>query len=170
MSVVCRIRCLTMCYSLFFFILIAVGPDAGPTHAQVQPQNPLANKNFLVLHAHEAMAPIFEKTDSALSAASAKRNANPSNQAGDPDPTGTRCLQSCGNRYAEQTGGLRSWDYRKDHQGTPGPRDAKNGRSIPCRPRSLCRKAGHPFLDSPTLLIGPKSNSNIRKKKLLSAF
>ena len=32
-------------------------------------ENPLQHKNVLVLHAHESMAPIFEKTDSALSAA-----------------------------------------------------------------------------------------------------
>jgi len=65
----CRIRCLTMCYSLFFFILIGFGPDAGPTHAQVQPQNPLQHKNVLILNAFESNIPAFENTNRGLSAA-----------------------------------------------------------------------------------------------------
>ena len=48
-----------------FFILLICGLISCPVpaHAQAQPQNPLAAKNILILHALEPMTPIFEKTE-----------------------------------------------------------------------------------------------------------
>ena len=64
-----RIRWMTLCHPLFFFILLAFGPGAGWTFAQTQPQNPLGGKNVLILPAFESMVSIFEKTNQGLSAA-----------------------------------------------------------------------------------------------------
>jgi PAS domain S-box-containing protein len=50
-------------------LLIAYGPEAGGASPQAQFQNPLKNKNVLVLHALESTAPFFKRTDRALSAA-----------------------------------------------------------------------------------------------------
>ena len=53
---------------VFFILLICrLLSRPVPTHAQSQPQNPLEGKNVLILHAHEAQAPVFEKTDKAKS-------------------------------------------------------------------------------------------------------
>lgn len=53
-----------------FFILLICGllSRPVPTYAQTQPQNPLAGKNVLVLHAFESNVPIFELTDRGLRA------------------------------------------------------------------------------------------------------
>jgi len=51
-----------------FFILLICGllSCPVPTHAQAQPQNPLSEKNVLILHSHEANAPVFIGTDKGL--------------------------------------------------------------------------------------------------------
>jgi len=50
------------------FILLICGLISRPvpTHAQTQPQNPLSGKNVLILHSHEANAPVFIGTDKGL--------------------------------------------------------------------------------------------------------
>jgi PAS domain S-box-containing protein len=55
-----------LCRPLCFFILLAFGPGVSPAHAQAQPQNPLAGKNVLILHAHEANVPVFVGTDKGI--------------------------------------------------------------------------------------------------------
>ncbi len=57
--------------SRVFFILLICGllSCPVPTHAQAQPQNPLSEKNVLILHALESNVPIFELTDRGLRAA-----------------------------------------------------------------------------------------------------
>jgi PAS domain S-box-containing protein len=60
---------MTLCYFLCFFILLAYGPGAGLAHSQTQFQNPLENKNVLILNAFESNVPAFEKTNKGLSAA-----------------------------------------------------------------------------------------------------
>jgi hypothetical protein len=70
-----QIRWNLFCFAFFFFILLGFGPSAGPVCAQTQPQNPLAGKNVLILHALEPMMPVFEKTDEGLSGA-VKENSN----------------------------------------------------------------------------------------------
>jgi PAS domain S-box-containing protein len=57
-----RIRMMTLC--CLVVILLAFG--AGPAQAQTQSQNPLTGKNILILHSHEANAPVFMKTDEGL--------------------------------------------------------------------------------------------------------
>ena len=54
-----------------FFILLICGllSCPVPAHAQAQPQNPLSEKNVLILHAFESNVPIFELTDRGLRAA-----------------------------------------------------------------------------------------------------
>ncbi|MCU0595990.1 MAG: ATP-binding protein [Desulfobacterota bacterium] len=54
-----------------FLILLICGllSCPVPTHAQAQPQNPLSQKNVLILHALESNVPIFELTDRGLRAA-----------------------------------------------------------------------------------------------------
>jgi PAS domain S-box-containing protein len=54
-----------------FFILLICGLISRPvsTHAQAQPQNTLSGKNVLILHSHEANAPVFIGTDEGLLAA-----------------------------------------------------------------------------------------------------
>ncbi len=54
-----------------FFILLICGLTGcpAPTYSQSQPQNSLAEKNVLVLHAFESNVPIFELTDRGLRAA-----------------------------------------------------------------------------------------------------
>jgi PAS domain S-box-containing protein len=64
-----RLGRVTLRYFVFFFILLASGPGAGSAQAQTQPQNPLAEKNVLVLHSFESNVPIFELTDRGLRAA-----------------------------------------------------------------------------------------------------
>ena len=51
-----------------FFILLICGLISCPvpTPAQAQPQNPLTDKNILILHAFESNVPIFELTDRGL--------------------------------------------------------------------------------------------------------
>jgi hypothetical protein len=66
MSVARRNRWMTLCHTLFLFILIAVGHGTGSARAKTQPRNPLEGKNVLVLHAFESNVPIFELTDRAI--------------------------------------------------------------------------------------------------------
>lgn len=51
-----------------FLILLICGliSHPVPTHAQTQRQNPLSGKNVLILHSHEANAPVFIGTDKGL--------------------------------------------------------------------------------------------------------
>jgi PAS domain S-box-containing protein len=53
------------CLSLLLLALLAASPC--PARAQARPQGALADKHILVLHAHEANAPLFIDTDRALS-------------------------------------------------------------------------------------------------------
>jgi len=55
------------CAPLLFCILLVCAPGGGV--AQSQPQNPLAGKNILILHAFEANRPVFVQTDRGLSTA-----------------------------------------------------------------------------------------------------
>jgi two-component system, LuxR family, sensor kinase FixL len=55
------------CLPVFVFLLLSGGPCT--TLAQAQPPGLPAEKNILILHAHEANVPIFEKTDKGLSTA-----------------------------------------------------------------------------------------------------
>ena len=64
-----RNRWMTLCHTLFLFILLAVDHGGGLARAQAQSQNPLDGKNVLVLHAFESNVPIFELTDRGLRAA-----------------------------------------------------------------------------------------------------
>jgi len=52
-----------------FFVLLICGLISRPvpTHAQTQPQDPLSGKNVLILHSHEANAPVFLGTEKGLS-------------------------------------------------------------------------------------------------------
>lgn len=54
-------------YPFFLFLLLAGIPRAVPAHAQ--PQQALETKNILILHSHEANAPVFVETDHGLSTA-----------------------------------------------------------------------------------------------------
>jgi hypothetical protein len=54
---------MTLCHAVYLLILLVFGPGFVSAHAQSQPQNPLAAKNILILHALEPMTPIFEKTE-----------------------------------------------------------------------------------------------------------
>jgi PAS domain S-box-containing protein len=69
MSVACGNRWIALFGLLFTIILVIYGPMVNLVRSQNQIENALQHKSVLVLHAHESMAPIFEKTDSALSAA-----------------------------------------------------------------------------------------------------
>lgn len=69
MSVAPRNRWMTLRYPLFFIILLAYEPGVGLAHSQTQFQNPLENKNVLILNAFESNVPAFEKTNQGLSAA-----------------------------------------------------------------------------------------------------
>ena len=64
-----RIRWMTLCHPLLLFLLLASGSGVGSATAQTQPQNPLENKNVLILNAFESNVPGFEETDQGLSAA-----------------------------------------------------------------------------------------------------
>jgi hypothetical protein len=75
MPLACRIRRIIFCPVLLLFMLLVFRPSARPVCAQTQPQNPLAGKNILILHALEPMMPVFEKTDEGLSGA-VKENSN----------------------------------------------------------------------------------------------
>ncbi|MFZ5570269.1 MAG: PAS domain S-box protein [Thermodesulfobacteriota bacterium] len=61
-----RIRVTTVYSVLCFFLLIAFRPGAGQAFAQIQATAGLAGKNILVLHSHEANAPVFWGTDKGL--------------------------------------------------------------------------------------------------------
>jgi PAS domain S-box-containing protein len=69
MSVACRNRWITLCCPLFIIILISYGPGAGLARSQNQFQNPLENKNVLILNAFESNIPAFQNTNRGLSAA-----------------------------------------------------------------------------------------------------
>jgi PAS domain S-box-containing protein len=58
-----------LCVLLLFLLLLASGVYTGPAHAKVQSQNPLDEKNLLVLHAFDSSLPIFELTDRGLKGA-----------------------------------------------------------------------------------------------------
>jgi PAS domain S-box-containing protein len=60
----CRIESFRRCLLFSALILLASGPCAGI--AQAQPPAALGAKNILILHAHEAGAPVFQETDRAL--------------------------------------------------------------------------------------------------------
>jgi hypothetical protein len=64
-----RMRRETVCRSVLLFILLAFGPGAVLVLARTQPQVNLTGKNILVLHSHEANAPVFWGTDKGLSEA-----------------------------------------------------------------------------------------------------
>ncbi len=66
MRIARRIRWITLGYPLYFLVLLACGAYVGSAHAQPQPQNPLSGKNVLILHSHEANAPVFMGTDKGL--------------------------------------------------------------------------------------------------------
>jgi PAS domain S-box-containing protein len=69
MSIACGNRWITLGCPLFIFILIAYGLSAGTAHSQTRFQNPLENKNVLILNAFESNIPVFQKTNQGLSAA-----------------------------------------------------------------------------------------------------
>jgi signal transduction histidine kinase len=60
---------MTLCYPLFIIILVAYGTIVGLAHPQTQIQNPLENKNVLILNAFESNIPAFQNTNRGLSAA-----------------------------------------------------------------------------------------------------
>jgi PAS domain S-box-containing protein len=55
-----------LCFPLCLLIVLFNGPCDGVAHAQVQPQTGLETKNILILHSHEASAPVFIGTDKGL--------------------------------------------------------------------------------------------------------
>lgn len=55
--------------SILLILLLACGVQAVPLQAQAPPQNPLDEKNILVLHAFDSSLPIFELTDRGLKGA-----------------------------------------------------------------------------------------------------
>ena len=59
-------RWMKLCLILCFLILCCNGPCVSVSHAQGQPQTDLGEKNILVLHSHEANAPVFLGTDRGL--------------------------------------------------------------------------------------------------------
>jgi len=65
----CRIRWMTLFYPFFIVSLIVLEPGTAVAHAQVQPQNPLENKNILILNSFESNIPAFVKTIQGLSSA-----------------------------------------------------------------------------------------------------
>jgi len=69
MPFVCRIRWMTLFYPFFIVSLIVFEPGAAVAHAQVQPQNPMKNKNILILNSFESNIPAFDKTIQGLSSA-----------------------------------------------------------------------------------------------------
>ncbi len=69
MSVACGNRWIALFGLLFTIILVNYGPMVNLVRSQDQFENPLQHKKVRILHAHESMAPIFEKTNSALSTA-----------------------------------------------------------------------------------------------------
>ena len=68
MSAVRENRWITLYFALFFSILLGPGFGAGSAHAQLQVQNPLENKDILILNPFESNIPAFEKTNEGLSA------------------------------------------------------------------------------------------------------
>jgi two-component system sensor kinase FixL len=69
MSVVRGNRRITLFYAVFFSLLLVPVFGPGLVQAQHEVQNPLENKNILVLNANESNVPAFQKTDQGLSAA-----------------------------------------------------------------------------------------------------
>ena len=61
-------RLISLCYSLFFSILMVCGFGPGSARAQNQVQNRLGKKNILILNPFESNIPAFEKTNEGLSA------------------------------------------------------------------------------------------------------
>ena len=61
MSVVFLNRWIALFCHLFTIILVIYGPIVNLARSQNQFENPLQDKNVLVVNAHESMAPIFEK-------------------------------------------------------------------------------------------------------------
>jgi PAS domain S-box-containing protein len=59
-------RWMKLCLILCFLILRCNGPCVSVAHAQGQPQTDLKTKTILVLHSHEANAPVFLGTDRGL--------------------------------------------------------------------------------------------------------
>jgi PAS domain S-box-containing protein len=59
-------RRMKLCLILCFLILCCNGPCVSASHAQGQPQTALSSKTVLILHAHEASAPVFSRTDHGL--------------------------------------------------------------------------------------------------------
>jgi PAS domain S-box-containing protein len=57
---------MTLCYPVCLFILLFNSPGGGVAHAQRQPPTGLETKNVLILHSHEANAPVFMGTDRGL--------------------------------------------------------------------------------------------------------
>jgi PAS domain S-box-containing protein len=55
-----------ICYLLILFTLLFNGPCPRVIHAQMQPQANLEAKTILILHSHEANAPVFLGTDKGL--------------------------------------------------------------------------------------------------------
>lgn len=62
-SIARRNRWISLCYPLFFIMLLACGSTTLPAFSETPPRNPLADKNVLILHAFESNVPIFELTD-----------------------------------------------------------------------------------------------------------
>ena len=69
MLVFCLNRWIALFCHLFIIILVSYGSMVNLARSQNQFENPLQHKNVLALHAHDSMASISEKTDSALSTA-----------------------------------------------------------------------------------------------------
>ena len=59
-------RWMTLCYPVCLFILLFNSPGGGVAYAQRQPPTGLETKNVLILHSHEANAPVFLGTDRGL--------------------------------------------------------------------------------------------------------
>ena len=68
MSVACGNRWIKFCFSLIFIGLVAYGPMVDPACSQTQDQNPLKEKNVLVLNAYESETPSSERIIQGLSA------------------------------------------------------------------------------------------------------
>jgi PAS domain S-box-containing protein len=60
------VKWITLCFTLFFLILLISELCTGLVHPQAQPQPPLEAKKILILHSHEADAPVFLDTDKGI--------------------------------------------------------------------------------------------------------
>jgi len=98
------------CCPLFFIFYFTFGSGCGSAHSHTRSQNPLENKNILILNAFESNIPAFDKTIKGLSSALLSGGVGTKNQfyehldlARNPGPENKELLtQLMRQRYSER--------------------------------------------------------------------